>query len=166
MSYWIYDIGDKNNPNCKSFRCDYLSDIKKLPTRLKKGAVQNGDTVSSFEAAPGSDCLCLEDSSIWVLGNEKDEWKKMSGSGSGSGGSSSGTNDYVDLNNKPQIEGVELVGNTTFKDLGIQNVEYDNLNTEGKTISAAINELLDKINELSQSIGGGDDVVEFGNKIE
>ena len=48
---------------------------------------------------------------------------KSSGSGSesgGGGGSGEGTNNYPDLINKPQIEGVELVGNKTADELGIQ----------------------------------------------
>lgn len=36
------------------------------------------------------------------------------------GGSGTGTTDYTDLTNKPQIGGVELTGNKTLTDLGIQ----------------------------------------------
>lgn len=33
---------------------------------------------------------------------------------------SGGTNDYEDLKNKPSIEGVELVGNKGFPELGLE----------------------------------------------
>lgn len=36
------------------------------------------------------------------------------------GGGSGGTNDYVDLDNKPQINGVTLLGNKSASDLGVQ----------------------------------------------
>ena len=43
-----------------------------------------------------------------------------------------GASDYEDLNNKPQIEGVTLIGNKTFEDLtlfGLSNIEiYDIVN--------------------------------------
>lgn len=47
---------------------------------------------------------------------------------SGSGGS--GTNDYTDLINKPQINGMTLVGNKTMGDLGFNNytMTYDSTN--------------------------------------
>lgn len=40
------------------------------------------------------------------------------------------SNNYNELNNKPKIEGVELVGNKTFPDLGLNTIteqEIDNL---------------------------------------
>ena len=40
-----------------------------------------------------------------------------------SGGSTSGTNDYVDLINKPSINNIELVGNKKLSDLGIDTLE-------------------------------------------
>lgn len=39
-----------------------------------------------------------------------------------SGGGSGGTTDYTDLTNKPQIDGVTLVGNVSAADLGFANV--------------------------------------------
>lgn len=41
----------------------------------------------------------------------------------GKNGSGSGSDDYKDLNNKPSIEGVELIGNKTFEDLNIASAE-------------------------------------------
>ena len=45
---------------------------------------------------------------------------KSPGSGSESGGGGTGTNNYNDLTNKQQIEGVELAGNKRADDLGLQ----------------------------------------------
>ena len=77
MAYWIQKYSNKNNPYYKEFRCDYLSDIEKLPTQFKKGTPQENDTVSCNVCACGSECLCLEDSSVWVLGKETDVWKQI-----------------------------------------------------------------------------------------
>lgn len=75
--YWIQESGNSNNANYKSFICDYKSDIDKLPTQTLNGALQNNDTVSSKPVAAGSDCLCLEDSSVWILGKETDSWQRL-----------------------------------------------------------------------------------------
>ena len=42
----------------------------------------------------------------------------------GSGGGGGGTSDYLQLSNKPKINGVELVDNTTTEDLGIVVPQY------------------------------------------
>lgn len=79
---------------------------------------------------------------------------KLSGTGGGAGG---GANDYNDLSNKPQINGVELSGNSTLADLGIQPVTDESLSTTDKTIVGAINEiyrLIATISETLDSING------------
>ena len=53
---------------------------------------------------------------------------------------SEGTTDYVDLENKPQIEGVELSGNKTLSELGIASADdlstaNDNINVNSEKIS-------------------------------
>lgn len=48
----------------------------------------------------------------------------------GIGGPGSGTRDYLELINLPSIESVQLKGNKTFKDLGVDSIfkkEIDNL---------------------------------------
>lgn len=72
--------------------------------------------------------------------------KKYASSGGSEGG---GTLDYSNLNNKPQIGGVELVGNKSLADYGIQPALDNSLSTNDKTIVGAINELLEKINALT-----------------
>lgn len=41
--------------------------------------------------------------------------------------SGSGTKDYEELKNKPQIESVELVGNKTFEELGLESIDNEEL---------------------------------------
>lgn len=78
MGYWIQETGTHQNfSNCRSFICDYLSDILKLPRVGINGEKQEGDTVSSTPCSYGSDCLCLEDSSVWVLGKDTNEWQEV-----------------------------------------------------------------------------------------
>lgn len=74
MAYWIVHINTCNNS--RHFQCDYLSDIDKLPTMKKEGIKQQNDTISSNKCVPGSQCLCQEDSSVWLLGKDTDNWIK------------------------------------------------------------------------------------------
>ena len=61
MAYWVQETGNHHNfSNYKSFICDYISDIKKLPRVGVSGEKQDNDTVSSAPCSYGSDCLCLE----------------------------------------------------------------------------------------------------------
>lgn len=53
-----------------------------------------------------------------------------------SGGGSSGTSDYTDLENKPQINSVTLSGNKTTSDLGIDAVPEVTSNDNGKVLTA------------------------------
>lgn len=78
MAYWVQEIGTHHNfSNYRSFMCDYRSDITKLPRVNIEGEQQNGDTVSSIPCAYGSDCLCLEDSSVWILGKDTNRWQEV-----------------------------------------------------------------------------------------
>ena len=78
MGYWVQETGTHHNfSNYRSFICDFLSDISKLPRVGINGEKQEGDTVSSTPCSYGSDCLCLEDSSVWVLGKDTNEWQEV-----------------------------------------------------------------------------------------
>lgn len=78
MAYWVQETGTHHNfSNYRSFFCDYRSDISKLPKQNTYGERQERDTVSSMPCAYGSDCLCLEDSSVWILGKDTDEWQEV-----------------------------------------------------------------------------------------
>ena len=88
MAYWIQKVSSNYNmSNYRCFVCDYLSDISKLPKFGVEGKKQNDDIASSL---PCSYCLCLEDSSRWILGKSTNEWQKInieSGGDGSSGGS-------------------------------------------------------------------------------
>lgn len=55
MAYSSYQNSDNIVPYYVSLVADYLSDVETLPT----------------EVAPGSTCLVIEDSSLWILGNDE-----------------------------------------------------------------------------------------------
>lgn len=95
MSYWIHEAGNRNSSLWRFFMCDYLSDIKNLPDALKDGLPQPNDTVCKNRCSPGSQCFCLEDSSIWILGKDSDQWIKKKNTFS-SGGSSGAGSDTVE----------------------------------------------------------------------
>lgn len=67
------------------------------------------------------------------------------------GGGGGGTTDYEALDNKPSVNGVELSGNKTLDDLGIQGkLTFDNEPTEGSqnpVKSGGVYEALESLNE-------------------
>jgi len=95
MAYWVHEAGNKNNSLWRFFQCDFISDVNNLPTTTKEGQPQPNDTVCKNKCAPGSQCLCLEDSSVWFLGKDTDKWVKRKGlsSGGSSGGVCGDVND-------------------------------------------------------------------------
>lgn len=102
MAYWIQKTSNSHNMiNYRYFICDYINDIKQLPRFGINGSEQEKDTISPLPCAYGSDCLCLEDSSKWVLSKDTNEWKKIismggsSGDGQGGLGVDIATNDEV-----------------------------------------------------------------------
>ena len=86
MAYWIHEAGNRNSSIWRFFMCDYLSDINNLPDAINEGKLQENDTVCKNRCSPGSKCLCQEDGSIWLLGKETNQWKKMKTSSSVSSG--------------------------------------------------------------------------------
>lgn len=64
--------------------------------------------------------------------------------GSGGGGTG-GTSNYPDLANKPQINGVELVGNKTSEDLGIEQGVTEEVLTQALAAEAASREKQDEL---------------------
>lgn len=74
-----------------------------------------------------------------TYGRNNGEWKVITSSG---GGGTGGTDDYNDLNNKPTINSIELSGNKTSADLGLQpSGDYATKEELGD-----INTILDTIN--------------------
>ncbi|MBQ4523349.1 MAG: hypothetical protein IJA10_10430 [Lachnospiraceae bacterium] len=76
MAYWI-DPNANNKSNCRSYVCDYRTDIDKLPRFQIEGEKQDNDSVVSQPCLWGSDCMVLEDSSVWILGKNTNEWKEI-----------------------------------------------------------------------------------------
>ena len=78
MAYWVQGTGTiYNSSNYRSFLCDYRSDIENLPRVGIAGLPQEGDTVSSAPCSYGSDCMVLEDSSVWILGKDTNAWQEV-----------------------------------------------------------------------------------------
>lgn len=65
--------------------CDFVSDLKNLPTATREGLPQPNDTVCKNKCAPGSQCFCQEDGSSWILGKDTDKWIQRKGSSSSGG---------------------------------------------------------------------------------
>ena len=70
MSYICKKIGSSENSNFKEFICDARTDINLLPTTTKQG-------VYGEYCYFGSECLCLEDSSVWILGKDNNQWIEL-----------------------------------------------------------------------------------------
>lgn len=84
MAYWIVKAGNGNISSLRYYHCDHVNDIEKLPTNKSCGAEQENDSAASQPCAYGSQCLCLEDSSIWILGKESKKWiQQKAGTSSG-----------------------------------------------------------------------------------
>lgn len=78
MAYWIQELSKSNGrQGVKSFYCDFRSDIQYLPTQMHEGDISKGDSASTATTSYGSDCFCLEDGSVWILGKETDQWKEV-----------------------------------------------------------------------------------------
>jgi len=75
--YWIQE-NDCTKNNRRMYHCDYRTDITKLPTNVTKGDREATDCdMSASYARYGDRCLCLEDSSLWELRHEPNDWKEL-----------------------------------------------------------------------------------------
>ena len=87
--------------------------------------------------------------------------------GKNGGGSTGGTTNYLDLINKPKINNVELTGNKTLEDLGINIPDLENyytkdavneaLNKKQNTLTAGENITISEDNVISANVSGGTD---------
>lgn len=78
MAYWIQEIGGiGQRSNFRMYNCDFRSDIANLPLNDREGVKQGDDSISCTKARFGDRCLCLEDSSVFELTNETNEWKEL-----------------------------------------------------------------------------------------
>ena len=75
--YSITKVGDRTNSGgIREFVADKLEDISKLPHLKTRGEQQGSDTVSNDCVMAGSSCFCIENSSVWMLGND-DVWHEI-----------------------------------------------------------------------------------------
>ena len=87
--------------------------------------------------------------------------------GKNGGSSTGGTTNYLELANKPKINNVELTGNKTLEDLGINIPDLENyytkdtvneaLNKKQNTLTAGENITISEDNVISASVSGGTD---------
>lgn len=87
--------------------------------------------------------------------------------GKNGGGSTGGTTNYLELANKPKINNVELTGNKTLEDLGINIPNLENyytkdavneaLNKKQNTLTAGENITISEDNVISANVSGGTD---------
>lgn len=77
--------------------------------------------------------------------------------GKNGGGSTGGTTNYLELANKPKINNVELTGNKTLEDLGINIPDLENYYTKD-----VINE---ELNKKQNTLIAGDNITINGNTI-
>lgn len=87
--------------------------------------------------------------------------------GKNGGGSTGGTTNYLELANKPKINNVELTGNKTLEDLGINIPDLENyytkdavneaLNKKQNTLTAGENIVISEDNVISANVSGGTD---------
>ena len=87
--------------------------------------------------------------------------------GKNGGSSTGGTTNYLELANKPKINNVELTGNKTLEDLGINIPDLENyytkdtvneaLNKKQNTLTAGENITISEDNVISANVSGGTD---------
>lgn len=124
-----FDLGDIGTIKTNAFSADcILSEITEI---YEKGAALRIDTVFGYDKQTIS-------SAIKRLNTNSDTLVKVEGSTSGGGG----TTDYTALDNKPQINGVELSGNKTSSQLKLANASHTHdsryyTETETNTLLAA-----------------------------
>ena len=75
MAYWLDHNIEYVPGGQKSYYCDSSADIADLPTSSNEGTPMN-DSVTHLKCEPGSFCLCIGDSSGWIL-NSEDVWTEV-----------------------------------------------------------------------------------------
>lgn len=105
MAYWI-DFNTTSNANCKSFYCDYISDIGTLPRYGISGVEQGCDTVSHQPCSYGSTCFCIENGAVYILKKDTNEWTAVSES-------EGGGSDNLRLAEAVQKNTTDIAQNTT-----------------------------------------------------
>jgi hypothetical protein len=115
-----------------------------------QNASGNVITVNDIDVTPGTAVLsfpALAEATDFIL-------HIVNGTASGGGGGGGGTTDYLDLSNKPQINGNTLTGNKLSGDLGIPNI-FQGTIAEWNALSTAEKKAYDHAS-IPDSIDGGD----------
>lgn len=113
----MVDRIDLNNPSERSAVHNYNGIANNLSD------LGDGEKFDTFKAIDGD----LKNKNYVHNGTE---WVENASGGGGGGG---GTTDYNDLSNKPQINGIELVGNKTTEQLGLGKVKFKRLDVKTDT---------------------------------
>ena len=72
--YWIDTAQEyTGTPAIRNFYCDSPSDVSSLPTSQQDGVPQGDDTISCQKVSPGSSCLCIGSSEVYML-DSSDNW--------------------------------------------------------------------------------------------
>lgn len=162
---------DGFSPNAK---VEQTSDGAKITIIDKKGTtvanVKNGKDAEEYDDTQIWDAVSQNSRDIVTLGNRVDHKQDELKSGTniktinnqsilGSGnitiqGGESGTTNYNDLSNKPKINNIELTGNKTLDNLGIQP----------KGNYATISDLEDTVSDLEQQIGNKQSILNKQDK--
>ena len=66
---------DINSRQVREFIADMVADIDKLPHINTRGTQTANEHLNDMVQA-GSTCFCIEDSSVWMLGND-DVWHEI-----------------------------------------------------------------------------------------
>ncbi len=75
--YWIDESSQARGTGKQiDFYCDDASDVQNLPTSSSPGVQQGDDTVSCKPCGIGSFCLCIGESSGYIL-NSNDQWTEV-----------------------------------------------------------------------------------------
>ena len=77
--YWIDEnTSPKQTPRGeqKAFFADAVSDVSNLPTSIALGVKQGDDEESCKCVLPGSSCLVIATSEVYIL-NSSNEWTKL-----------------------------------------------------------------------------------------
>lgn len=81
--FWIQRLGMNNSPEYRFYNAEFTTDLDNLPTHLHNGNQISGDTTANKKCALGSECLCFENKTRYVLSNNG--WQEI-GNTSGGGG--------------------------------------------------------------------------------
>ncbi len=74
--FWIQETGTKHNyPNYRLFYAEEVSDISKLPTNTTDGTQEGTDTVVNSKCALGSECICIANTTLYILTSKG--WKEV-----------------------------------------------------------------------------------------